>query len=124
MADVFPAPVPISVDVTPIVVPLEPVICSDFENGLTEGWSFISAGSVSIPGSGGNPGRYLQVNDAGGISLAAPSSAYHGDWSLLDGHTAEIHNSLTRWYIENPDVVIVNSMNALEMISPEDINPR
>ncbi|MCD4745337.1 MAG: PKD domain-containing protein, partial [Bacteroidales bacterium] len=87
---------------TPTVVPLLPVICSDFESGLFEGWSFISAGSVSIPESGGNPGRYLQVNDASGISLAVPPSTYHGSWSLLDSHNAEIHIDYKITNIDGP----------------------
>lgn len=76
---------------TPSVIPLEPVICSDFESGLLEGWSFLSTGGFSINTTGGNPGKYLKVLDGTGVSLAVPSSEYHGNWSLLDGHNAEIH---------------------------------
>ncbi len=76
---------------TPSVIPLEPVICSDFESGLLEGWSFLSTGGFSIMTTGGNPGKYLKVLDGTGVSLAVPSSEYHGNWSLLDGHNAEIH---------------------------------
>ncbi len=75
---------------TPTLNPLEPTICSDFEDGMLSGWSFLNTGSVSIPSSGGNPNRYIKINDGTGISLAVPSSKYHGDWSLLDNHNAEI----------------------------------
>ncbi|MEZ5196854.1 MAG: PKD domain-containing protein [Bacteroidales bacterium] len=76
---------------SPISIPLAPVICSDFESGLLEGWSFIGTGGYSIQSTGGNPGKYVRLTDGTGVSLAVPSSEYHGNWSLLDGHNAEIH---------------------------------
>ena len=81
----------ITLSITPLQVPIEPVICSGFESGLLEGWSFISTGGFSIVNSGGNPGKYVKVTDGAGASIAVPSSIYHGNWSLLDGHNAEIH---------------------------------
>ena len=76
---------------SPISVPLAPVICSDFESGLLEGWSFTGVGGFSIVSSGGNPGKYVKITEGSGTSIAVPSSIYHGNWSLLDGHNAEIH---------------------------------
>ena len=77
--------------VTPISVPLAPVICSDFESGLLEGWSFTGVGGFSIVTTGGNPGKYVKITEGSGTSIAVPSSIFHGNWSLLDGHNAEIH---------------------------------
>jgi len=76
---------------TPVVIPVQPVICSDFEEGNYDGWSFTGTGSVSNQSSGGNPGRYIRINDATGISLATSPPKFLGDWSLLDNHAAEIH---------------------------------
>lgn len=80
----------IILSITPAHPVINPVICSDFESGLFEGWSFESTGGVTIPTSGGNPGRYVSVNDGSGISTAIIPSNYLGDWSGLDNHTAEI----------------------------------
>jgi len=77
--------------VTPVQVPIEPEVCSDFESGLFEGWSSTES-SKSIINSGGNPGRYLEINEnTSGTALVVPSSVYHGNWSALDNHNAEIH---------------------------------
>ena len=77
--------------ISPVQVPLAPGLCSDFESGLFEGWSTTGA-SKNIVTSGGNPGKYLQVNEnTSGTALVYPSSAYHGDWTALDNHNAEIH---------------------------------
>jgi PKD repeat protein len=81
----------ISLSFTPAVIPIEPVICSGFESGLLEGWSFAGTGGFSIEATGGNPGKYVKVTDGTGASIAVPSSIYHGNWSLLDGHNADIH---------------------------------
>ena len=81
----------VTLSFTPLTVPITPVLCSDFESGLFEGWSVNSASGASIASTGGNPGKYLKINDGSGNSIAVPSSIYHGDWTLLDGHNAEIH---------------------------------
>ena len=81
----------VTLSITPIAVPITPVLCSDFESGLFEGWSVNSSGGASIANTGGNPGKYLKINDGSGTSIAVPSSIYHGDWTSLDGHNAEIH---------------------------------
>jgi len=76
---------------TPVVIPVQPVICSDFEEGNYDGWSFTGTGSVSNQSSGGNPGRYIRINDATGTSIVNSPPKFLGDWSLLDNHEAEIH---------------------------------
>lgn len=82
------------VSFTPIAIPIEPVICSDFEDVGYDGWSFTSSGSVSNQSSGGNPGRYIRINDGASVSLANCPPKFLGDWSLLDNHTAEIQVDL------------------------------
>jgi PKD repeat protein len=77
--------------INPVQIPISPGLCTDFENGLFGGWSTISSGTKSIQSTGGNPGKYLQINDGSGTSLAVPPSIYHGNWSELDEHAAEIH---------------------------------
>lgn len=63
------------------------MVSSDFEDGTLGGWA-LSSGSVGFdlinPGSGGNPGGYLQMVDtlAGGAGgLVEAPSQYHGDLS-------------------------------------------
>jgi len=79
---------------TPIVVPVTPVICSDFEDGTYDGWYFTSTGSVSNQSSGGNPGRYIRINDGTGNSLANCPPKFLGDWTQLDNHAAEIQTDI------------------------------
>ncbi|MCF8403905.1 MAG: PKD domain-containing protein [Bacteroidales bacterium] len=76
--------------ITPAVIPVTPVICSDFEEGGYDGWSFASTGGVSNYSSGGNPGRCIRITDGSGISKAFPPPKYLGDWSQLDNHGADI----------------------------------
>jgi hypothetical protein len=62
---------------TPIQQPVSPVICSGFEEGGYDGWTFNGTGGVSNQASGGHPGRYIQV--ANGASTAygfAPSNSW------------------------------------------------
>lgn len=75
--------------IAPVAIPIAPGLCSDFESGLFEGWSTIDATKTMV-NTGGNPGKYLQINDGTGTSLVVPSSFYHGDWSSLDNHNAEL----------------------------------
>jgi PKD repeat protein len=75
---------------TPVVIPVVPVLCSDFEAVGYDGWSFISTGGVSNQTSGGNPGRCIRISDGSGISMAYPPPKFLGDWTLLDNHAADI----------------------------------
>lgn len=75
---------------TPVVIPVEPVVCSDFENGGYDGWSFASTGGVTNQASGGNPGRYIRIIEGAGTSMAFPPPKYLGDWNQLNNHNADI----------------------------------
>ncbi len=76
--------------ITPTIIPVTPVICSDFEDGGYDGWSFMNTGGVSNYSTGGNPGRCLRITDGSGISMAYPPPKYLGDWTQLDNHAADI----------------------------------
>jgi len=76
--------------ITPAVIPVTPVQCSDFEDGGYDGWSFSSTGGVSNYSSGGNPGRCIRITDGTDVSHAYPPPKYLGDWTQLDNHTADI----------------------------------
>jgi PKD repeat protein len=79
---------------TPVIVPVLPEICSDFEAGAFDGWSFSGAGGVTNQSSGGNPGRYLSIANGTGTAIAQCPPKFLGDWSLLDNHAAEIQVDL------------------------------
>ena len=85
----------IELSFTPVVVPVEPVICSDFEYEGYDGWSFDSTGGVTNSTTGGNPGHCIQISDAAGVlSTGYAPAKYLGDWTLLDNHAAEIRVDL------------------------------
>jgi DNA-binding beta-propeller fold protein YncE len=57
------------------------------ENTMDSGigdWSFLTAGTVSNPGSGGNGGGFLQIGDATGNSYALAPAMFLGDWSQYE----------------------------------------
>ncbi|GAB4325410.1 MAG: hypothetical protein Kow00127_18180 [Bacteroidales bacterium] len=84
----------VTLSFTPVVIPVTPVICSDFEDGGYDGWSFASTGGISNSSSGGNPGRCIRISDGGGTSTAFTPPKFLGDWSLLDNHGADIRFDL------------------------------
>lgn len=61
-----------------------PCVLDDFNDGSTGDWSFVDCSS-SNPGSGGNGGGYVKINDATGTSYAYAPASFLGDWSSLDG---------------------------------------
>jgi PKD repeat protein len=73
---------------SPLVVPIYPPIVSNFENGNFEGWTFENSGGVTIPASGGNPGKYIRIPDASGITQAIAPPKYLGDWKELNESAA------------------------------------
>ncbi|HPE57659.1 MAG TPA: PKD domain-containing protein [Bacteroidales bacterium] len=75
---------------SPVIIPVTPVICSDFEQGDYDGWSFANIGGVSNQSSGGNPGRVIRITDGSGISLAYPPPKFLGDWNQIDMHGADL----------------------------------
>lgn len=75
---------------TPVIIPVAPVLCSDFEAEGYDGWSFSSTGGVSNSTTGGNPGRCIKINDGSSISKAYPPPKYLGDWTQIDFHNADI----------------------------------
>jgi PKD repeat protein len=79
---------------TPVVIPVVPVVCSDFEAGGFDGWSFGSTAGVSNQPTGGNPGHYIRITDGTGISTAYPPPKYLGDWNQLDNHNADVRVDL------------------------------
>ncbi|MBN1337782.1 MAG: PKD domain-containing protein [Bacteroidales bacterium] len=84
----------VSLSFSPVVLPVLPVICSDFEAGGFDGWTFTGAGGVTNQASGGNPGRYIQVANGSGTAFAFAPPKYHGDWTQLDNHAADIRFDL------------------------------
>ncbi len=74
----------VTLSLTPSPVFL-PCVLADFNDGGTGDWSFVG-GTSSNPGSGGNGGGYLRVEDtAGAVSYAFAPASFGGDWSALDG---------------------------------------
>jgi PKD repeat protein len=79
---------------TPVVIPVVPVVCSDFEDGGFDGWSFGYTAGVTNQATGGNPGRYIRITDGTGTSTAYPPPKYLGDWNNLNNHNADIRVDL------------------------------
>ncbi len=84
----------IQLSLTPVVIPVEPVICSDFETTGFDGWSFGFTAGVTNQTTGGNPGHYIRITDGTGTSTAYPPPKYLGDWNSLDNHIADIRVDL------------------------------
>jgi PKD repeat protein len=84
----------VSLSFTPVRQPVVPVICSGFEDGTYEGWTFLGTGGVSNQASGGNPGRYIQAANGSSTAYAYAPSKFQGDWNLLDNHAADINFDL------------------------------
>ena len=95
----------IELSFTPVAVPVEPVICSDFEYEGYDGWSFSSTGGITNSTSGGNPGRCIKISDATGISTGYPPPKYLGDWTLLDNYEAEIRVDFKITNISGPVLI-------------------
>jgi len=73
---------------SPLVVPVNPPLVSNFEKGNFEGWTFENSGGVSIPTSGGNPGKYIRISDGASITQAIAPPKYLGDWNSLNNNAA------------------------------------
>ncbi len=73
---------------SPLIVPINPPVISNFENGTYQGWIFENTGGISIPTGGGNPGRYVRIADGTGISMAVAPPKFLGDWSQLRDQAA------------------------------------
>lgn len=80
----------VTLSLSPEIIPIVPVICSDFDDGGYDGWSFVSTGGVSNASFTGQPGRSLKISDGSGVSIAYPPAKYLGDWTQLDGYSAHI----------------------------------
>jgi len=80
----------VTLSITPEIIPIVPVICSDFDDGGYDGWSFVSTGGVSNTTFSGQPGRSIKISDGSGVSTAYPPVKYLGDWTQLDGYAAHI----------------------------------
>jgi PKD repeat protein len=76
---------------SPLVTFVTPTLCSDFEEGGFDGWTFPNSGGVTNVSSGGNPGRYIQISDGSNITYAVAPPKFLGNWSLLDNHAAEVY---------------------------------
>jgi PKD repeat protein len=73
---------------SPVTVPINPPVISNFEQGTYEGWTFKNSGGTSIPSSGGNPGRYIRISDGTGLTEAFAPPKFLGDWTALDDQAA------------------------------------
>lgn len=83
---------------SPVAVPVNPVVCSGFEEGNYDGWTFSGSGGVSNQASGGNPGRYVQIANGTGTAFALAPTKFLGDWNALDNHSADIRFDLKVTY--------------------------
>ncbi len=61
-------------------------IVSNFDDGTLDGWTKSGDGSITNPGSGGNPGGFLQATDpaTGPNTWGIAPSKFLGDWSQYD----------------------------------------
>ena len=75
---------------TPVLLPVNPVVCSGFEEGVFDGWHFLGTGGVSNQSTGGSPGRYLSISNGPATGYAYAPTKFLGIWTLLDSHAAEI----------------------------------
>ena len=73
---------------SPLVVPVQAPVASNFESGAYEGWTVENTNGISIPASGGNPGRYLRITDGTGLGQAVAPPKFLGDWRQLDNQAA------------------------------------
>lgn len=80
----------VNLSISPVIIPVEPSICNDFDDGEFDGWSFSGTGGVSNAVFEGRPGRSIKISDGSGSAVAYPPAKYIGDWSLLDNHAAQI----------------------------------
>jgi len=79
----------VSISFNPVILPVLPVVITDYENGAYDGWYFEDAGSTSIVTSDGNPGKYCRINDqAGVLSQGIAPPKFLGDWTLLEDNAA------------------------------------
>ena len=62
-------------------------VVSNFDDGTLDGWTASGDGSISNPGSGGNPGGFLKATDpaTGPNTWGIAPSKFLGDWSSLNG---------------------------------------
>jgi PKD repeat protein len=84
----------IQLSFTPVVIPVVPVVCSDFETTGFDGWSFGFTAGVTNQATGGNPGHYIKIMDGTGTSTAYPPPKYLGDWNQLNNHAADVRVDL------------------------------
>jgi len=63
---------------------LQPVVCSDFEGGGLESWTFQGNGGVSNISTGGSPGRYLRIYNGSSTAYGFAPTKFLGDWSLVE----------------------------------------
>ena len=80
----------VSLSFTPSIIPISPVVCSTFEETGYDGWTFMGSGGISNQSSGGNPGRFIQINNGSATAFAVAPAKFLGDWNLLDNHGADI----------------------------------
>ena len=64
----------IQLSFTPVVIPVVPVVCSDFETTGFDGWSFGFTAGVTNQATGGNPGHYIRITDGTGTSTSLSSA--------------------------------------------------
>jgi len=74
----------IALTFAPVIVPVMTPVSSGFEQGSYEGWTFENSGGISLPTSGGNPGRYVRIADGTGLTQAIAPPKYLGDWHQVD----------------------------------------
>jgi len=80
----------VSLSFSPSLVPVVPSVCSGFEDGTFEGWSFQGTGGVTNQSSGGSPGRYVQIANGSATAYGFAPTKFLGIWTGLDNHAAEI----------------------------------
>jgi hypothetical protein len=61
-----------------------PCVYDDFNSPGTGDWSFSETDGATNPGSTGNGGGFVEIDDGTGISKALAPAKFLGDWSNLD----------------------------------------
>jgi PKD repeat protein len=67
----------------PVSLPVQNGTISDFEQVGYDGWTFVNHNGVNDEASGGNPGRYIKVNDGSGFAEGIAPAKFLGSWENI-----------------------------------------
>ncbi len=112
----------ILLSIDPTIQPVMPLVITDFEDGTYDGWDFEDTDGVTIRTSGGNPGKYCDVDDATGVfSQAIAPPKFLGDWTQLeDAATFMLDLQINQETLTFSDYLIMISGPGGEAVIPMD----